>query len=131
MLKALVAELPVTFACHVGPPDRSTRGWCATPSECAYKRPSWTTCVRIAEMCAWASRNAAGVVWTEWEPRTRSCLCGTAEPRTNSVSVRASNSTRLLDGSNAARSPCRNSPETDTVPDAMAVQRTVWLVGGL
>ncbi len=23
-------------------------------------------------MCAWASRNAAGVVWTECEPRTRS-----------------------------------------------------------
>src|SRR6267143_4325341 len=83
-------------------------------------------------MCAWASRNAAGVVWTEWEPRTRSYLCGTAEPRTNSASVNDSNSTASLDGSKAAKSPCRNSSGTDMVPEAMAVQRTSvarwWLV---
>src|SRR5882672_607463 len=51
---------------------------------CGYKRPSWTRRVRIVARCDCASRNAAGVVWTEWEPRTRSYLCGTAEPRTNS-----------------------------------------------
>jgi hypothetical protein len=37
---------------------------------------------------------------------------------------------RLLDGSQAAQSPCRSSSGVDKTPDAMATQRTVCPVGG-
>jgi len=57
-------------------------------------------------------------------------LVRAAEPRTNSVSASALNSTASIAGSNAASSPCRSSSGVERAPDAIATHRTVWPAGG-
>jgi hypothetical protein len=71
-----------------------------------YRRPCRKRLLLIDAICTSASRSASGDVWTEYFPgRDRSC--GAAEPRTNSVSVSASKSTALLDGSGPWVRPLR------------------------